>query len=97
VAAIKGTDEEHKASVKLQAIQRGKLAKKKVEAVKQEKKDQKNAADVAAIKGTDEEHKASVKLQAIQRGKLAKKKVEAVKQEKKEQELQVATSTSSVE
>eukprot|EP01046_Picozoa_sp_COSAG06_P035171 COSAG06_NODE_3752_length_4945_cov_5.541478_1_plen_791_part_10 len=68
------TADEEEAAVKMQAIQRGKLARKEVEGMKIEMG--------LGLEGTEEEAQAIAKLQAVQRGKNARKEVEGMKIEK---------------
>ena len=71
---LEGTEEETAAAARLQAIQRGKLDRKKVAGLKIEKE--------MGLSGTEEEQQVIAKVQAAQRGKIARKEVEGLKIEK---------------
>ncbi len=68
---LEGTAEEEKAAAKLQAIQRGKQARKDVEGLKIERS--------LGLSGSEEEAAAIARLQAVQRGKQARKDVKGMK------------------
>ena len=61
---LEGTEEEEAAIAKMQAVQRGKIARKEVEGLKIEKE--------LGLEGTEEEEAAIAKMQAVQRGKIAR-------------------------
>jgi len=93
VEAIKEHKEQEAAAVKIQAVQRGREARKEVQEMKAAKA---NAVDgskpasevgleVLDIERSPEEEAAAVKIQAVQRGREARKEVEAIK-EHREQE-----------
>jgi WD40 repeat protein len=81
--ALEGTEDEQAAATKLQAIQRGRLARARVAQLKAE-----HLAAVARVAGADaaiefagtaDEHIAATKVQAIQRGRVARAQLAAEK------------------
>ena len=78
-----GTEDEQAAATKLQAIQRGRLARAKVAELRAEhlNAEAQVASAEAAIEyaGTTDEHLAATRVQAVQRGRLARAQLAAEK------------------
>lgn len=70
-----GTEEEHAAAARIQAIQRGKQARKEVEGKRASAGAQPAAQEEPLPEGTDEEQAAAARIQAVHRGKQARKEV----------------------
>eukprot|EP00240_Pyramimonas_obovata_P002177 CAMPEP_0118924316 /NCGR_PEP_ID=MMETSP1169-20130426/2506_1 /TAXON_ID=36882 /ORGANISM="Pyramimonas obovata, Strain CCMP722" /LENGTH=455 /DNA_ID=CAMNT_0006865413 /DNA_START=317 /DNA_END=1684 /DNA_ORIENTATION=+ len=73
---FEGTAEEQAAAVRIQAMQRGKAARKEVEDIKNKLKEaEEKLVEEVCFEGTPEEQAAALKIQTIQRGKAARKEV----------------------
>ena len=90
--SFEGTEEEHEAAAKLQAVQRGRAARAKLRAERaaaaakvaevEAQMAQTDAAEAIHFEGTEEEQSAATKLQAVHRGRKAREDVERLKKEK---------------
>ena len=90
--SFEGTEEEHEAAAKLQAVQRGRAARAKLRAERaaaaakvaeaEAQMAQTDAAEAIHFEGTEEEQSAATKLQAVHRGRKAREDVERLKKER---------------
>ena len=82
-AAFEGTEEEQAAAVKLQAMQRGRMARTQVSKLRDEGASDTNIAakeaEAAMFEGTPEEQAAALRLQAMQRGRIARAEMEVLR------------------
>ena len=93
--SIQGTKEENAAAIKLQAVQRGRIARAEVEKLKAEgaaaEAVEEKEIEAAMFEGTPEEQQAAVRLQAMQRGRMARAEVARLKEAgAKEEDVAVA-------
>ena len=89
--SFEGTEEEHEAAAKLQAVQRGRAARAKLlvsraaaaakVAEVEAQMAQTDAAEAIHFEGTEEEQSAATKLQAVHRGRKAREDVERLTKE----------------
>ena len=90
--SFEGTDEEHGAAAKLQAVQRGRAARAKLRADRaaaaakvaevEAQMAQTDAAEAVHFEGTEEEQSAATKLQAVHRGRKAREDVDRLKKQR---------------
>ena len=90
--SFEGTEEEHGAAAKLQAVQRGRAARAKLRADRaaaaakvaevEAQMAQTDAAEAVHFEGTEEEQSAATKLQAVHRGRKAREDVDRLKKQR---------------
>ena len=98
-AAFDGTEEEHTAATKLQAVQRGRAARAEVERLKIEREAALEAEKATEEKemtimfeGSKEQHAAATKIQALARGRAARSGMQRMRDEKDSAEAASADS-----